>query len=267
MAYVDDTQQGKGNLGGPELFLAPIGRIDKEKITEFFCNRCESVFEGAPNIQYESPNEEVADNLILIERGSYSCTSCNTALAEYREFKKNDESSEIGAAKPMAGMSEQNAVGTEDERQETEKSYAPEQNVQESVENESVIPERPRASEGDAKEEQPASEQEQVSEDAQQAEAIKSITGMSVFDDNARMLGVVEQVGLDSANVLSMCVVRNDGTKKNIALAQIKSIGEIIILSSESGSAAAAKPSSGCSKCGFENKSGSKFCEQCGTAL
>ena len=32
MALVTDEQQGKGNLGGPDLFLAPIGRLDVEKI-------------------------------------------------------------------------------------------------------------------------------------------------------------------------------------------------------------------------------------------
>ena len=33
MAAVTDTQQTKGNLGGPDLFLAPIGRLDSEKIS------------------------------------------------------------------------------------------------------------------------------------------------------------------------------------------------------------------------------------------
>ena len=31
MATVTDEQQMKGNLGGPDLFLAPIGRLDTEK--------------------------------------------------------------------------------------------------------------------------------------------------------------------------------------------------------------------------------------------
>ena len=32
MARVTDEQQSKGNLGGPDLFLAPIGRLESEKI-------------------------------------------------------------------------------------------------------------------------------------------------------------------------------------------------------------------------------------------
>ena len=32
MAQVTDDQQRKGNLGGPDLFLAPIGRLGEETI-------------------------------------------------------------------------------------------------------------------------------------------------------------------------------------------------------------------------------------------
>ena len=32
IAQVTDEQQSKGNLGGPDLFLAPIGRLDIESI-------------------------------------------------------------------------------------------------------------------------------------------------------------------------------------------------------------------------------------------
>ena len=37
------------NLGGPDLFLAPIGRLDANKITKHFCNTCEKEFEGPVN--------------------------------------------------------------------------------------------------------------------------------------------------------------------------------------------------------------------------
>ena len=42
MASVNDEQQMKGNLGGPDLFLAPIGRLNSEIITKHFCNTCEN---------------------------------------------------------------------------------------------------------------------------------------------------------------------------------------------------------------------------------
>ena len=74
MARVTDQQQTKGNLGGPDLFLAPIGRLDSDKISRYMCNTCEREFEGSPKIDFENPNEEVADNLILVERGPVSYT-------------------------------------------------------------------------------------------------------------------------------------------------------------------------------------------------
>ena len=101
MATVTDEQQMKGNLGGPDLFLAPIGRLDADKITKHFCNTCEKEFEGSPKIEFENPNEEVAENLILAERGQYICESCNASIAEYREFKKPNEEGEVGSAKPL----------------------------------------------------------------------------------------------------------------------------------------------------------------------
>jgi len=100
MATVTDEQQMKGNLGGPDLFLAPIGRLDESKITKHFCNTCEKEFEGPPKIEFENPNEEVAENLVLAERGQYICKSCNASIAEYREFKKPNEEGEVGSAKP-----------------------------------------------------------------------------------------------------------------------------------------------------------------------
>ena len=101
MATVTDEQQMKGNLGGPDLFLAPIGRLDDDKITKHFCNTCEKEFEGPPKIEFENPNEEVAENLVLAERGQYICKACNASIAEYREFKKPNEEGEIGSAKPL----------------------------------------------------------------------------------------------------------------------------------------------------------------------
>ena len=101
MASVTDEQQVKGNLGGPDLFLAPIGRLDAELITKHFCNTCEKEFEGSPKIEFENPNEEVAENLILAEKGQYICNSCNASIAEYRDFKKPDEAEEVGSAKPL----------------------------------------------------------------------------------------------------------------------------------------------------------------------
>ncbi len=100
MANVNDDQQRKGSLGGPDLFLAPVGRLDSEKITKYYCNTCEKEYEGGPKIDFETPNEVVAENLVLLEKGQYICTTCGSVLAEYRNFSKPDEKAEVGAAKP-----------------------------------------------------------------------------------------------------------------------------------------------------------------------
>ncbi len=101
MANVTDEQQSRGNLGGPELFLAPMGRLDSEKITKYYCNQCDTEHIQPPKIVYENPNEQVADNLILVEKGQYLCHTCDSALAEYREFKKPDPNAEAGMARGL----------------------------------------------------------------------------------------------------------------------------------------------------------------------
>ena len=75
MARVTDEQQSKGNLGGPDLFLAPVGRLDSEKISKYTCNTCEKEFEGSPNIEFENPNEEVAENNLKLKDQMQSLTS------------------------------------------------------------------------------------------------------------------------------------------------------------------------------------------------
>lgn len=102
MATVNDDQQRKGNLGGPDLFLAPVGRLDSEKISKHYCNTCEKEYEGSPKIEYENPNEVVAENLVLLEKGQYICTTCGSILAEYRNFSKPDEAASVGAAIPVS---------------------------------------------------------------------------------------------------------------------------------------------------------------------
>ena len=54
-----------------------------------------------PQIRHEENNrEEVADNLVLIERGQYTCQKCNAVIGEYRVFEKQNESEDAGNAKP-----------------------------------------------------------------------------------------------------------------------------------------------------------------------
>lgn len=232
MAQVTDEQQVKGNLGGPDLFLAPIGRLDSEIITKHFCNTCDKEFEGPPKIEFENPNEEVAENLILAEKGQYICNSCNSAIAEYREFKKQDEASEIGSAKPI------------------EQGQSPPQQVEESVVQ--SVPQQVKEQ----------TTQETVTEPGP-ATSVSSIEGRAVYDENANKIGIAKQVGIDSTQSMVLVLTKNDGTEGSIPWNSIKKIGEVILL----GKPEAASQPGKCSSCGFGNKEGSKFCEECGTKL
>ena len=232
MATVTDEQQMKGNLGGPDLFLAPIGRLDDDKITKHFCNTCEKEFEGPPKIEFENPNEEVAENLVLAERGQYICKACNASIAEYREFKKPNEEGEVGSAKPLDPNTTTAPTVEVTTAPTVEVTTAPTVEVT-----------------------QPGS-----------TESVSSIEGRTVIDENANKVGIAKQVGID-ANTQSMVLVitKNDETEGSIPWTSIKKVGEVVLLGKPE-ETAATQPGK-CSECGFINKDGSKFCEECGTKI
>ena len=86
IARITEEEQKKGNLGGPELFLAGIGRLDEDRFVKYHCNKCEKEYEGSPAIHYENPNEELAEGVTLIEKGEYKCKTCGATIAQYRKF-------------------------------------------------------------------------------------------------------------------------------------------------------------------------------------
>src|SRR5918994_1722837 len=81
IARVTDEEQKKGNLGGPELFLAGIGRLEEDRFVKHYCNKCEKQYEGSPALVFENPNEEVGEGVTLIEKGEYKCKTCNATIA------------------------------------------------------------------------------------------------------------------------------------------------------------------------------------------
>ena len=261
MASVNDDQQRKGNLGGPDLFLAPIGRLDADKITKYFCNTCEKDYEGSPKIDFENPNEEVAENLVLAERGQYVCATCGSTIAEYREFRKPDEQTDVGLAKPMEQSFE-----------------APPQTFSEPAPDTSFMEPPPAVQEPPTIEEQPSMPQFDIPQTTteippvaeQSSTSVNSIVGMSVFDENGVKVGTAKQVGVDAAQNVVLVVAKNDGSDSVIPWNQIKKVGEIVLLGGQSGSGTQPQTQSTgtvCSSCGFENKAGSKFCEQCGNKI
>jgi len=244
IAQVTDEQQGKGNLGGPDLFLAPIGRLDIESIKKYTCNTCDKEYEGSPKIEYENPNEEVAENLILAERGQYLCTTCGSPIAEYREFKKPNELAEIGNANPVEVQTEIAQEALNEVQQQSDDQYHTFDDFGETV---------PEVDPVDT--------------------TFNAISGMSVFDENAKQIGIAKQVGVDSNNQVILVVSDNNGNDVSINWQRIKKVGEVVLLgdsldtttstSTQLGSTVS-DPGLRCSSCNFDNRPDSKFCESCG---
>ena len=236
IARVTDEQQSKGNLGGPDLFLAPVGRLESEKISKYTCNTCEKEFEGSPKIEFENPNEEVAENLILVERGKYLCNECGSTIAEYRDFRKPDEQVDVGLANPI-------------EQQETGFSDFDNFTQQESV--------------------QPETTQELTPSGG----TFRSIFGMDVFDESAKKIGKAKQVGVDANQELVLVISDDEGNDMTINWNRIGTVGEVIFLGkSERADVKVEKTvevGTGlrCPSCNFDNKPDSKFCESCGDKL
>ena len=55
MATVTDEQQMKGNLGGPDLFLAPIGRLNDDKMVVTNCKVCNCEMDISTHYSGEFP--------------------------------------------------------------------------------------------------------------------------------------------------------------------------------------------------------------------
>jgi sporulation protein YlmC with PRC-barrel domain len=237
MARVTDEQQSKGNLGGPDLFLAPVGRLESEKISKYTCNTCEKEFEGSPNIEFENPNEEVAENLVLVERGKYLCNECGSTIAEYRDFRKPDEQVDVGLANSI------------EQQQETSFSDFDTSTQQEIVQPE-MSPE-PTPSGG----------------------IFRSIFGMDVFDESAKRIGKAKQVGVDSNQELVLLVSDASGNDININWSRIGTVGEVIFLGKSDKvdvkieNTTEVGKGSRCSNCNFDNKPDSRFCESCGNQI
>ena len=89
-ADITEEQAKKADLGVGELFLAPVGRLDEQRISKYFCKNCNAEFDKAPKLEVENPNEELSPNMTLKEIGQYICHQCNSKIAEYREFLKKE---------------------------------------------------------------------------------------------------------------------------------------------------------------------------------
>ena len=105
-------------------------------------------------------------------------------------------------------------------------------------------------------------------------ESITVIQGIEVYDQLARKMGAVTQIGVDRALSLVLLVRADDGTVSIIPWSRVKTIGHIILLGEED-APAEAEPTAeadtpeqdSCPECAASNAPDSKFCEECGNDL
>lgn len=88
-AELSPDQTKKADLGVGELFLATVGRLDEDKISNYFCKICAAEYDQSPKISIQKPNEKVAEGMFLQEIGQYLCNKCGSKIGEYRIFSKN----------------------------------------------------------------------------------------------------------------------------------------------------------------------------------
>jgi sporulation protein YlmC with PRC-barrel domain len=242
IARVTDEEQKKGNLGGPELFLAGIGRLDEDRFVKYYCNKCEKAYEGSPALVFENPNEELGEGVTLLEKGEYKCKTCNATIAQYRKFDAPAQT------------------------QQQEQMTAPSTEVPASrvEENEGPPPPPPSSSSTDSIGTTAAIPTTTITSD--NFFPMQSLVGMSAYDSEAMLIGKVEQIGLRKVGGGGNARITIKIGEKEVPWDGISKIGDIILLKmSETKPAAAAGGI--CSACGYQNESDAVFCAECGTKL
>lgn len=236
IAHITDEEQKKGNLGGPELFLAGIGRIPSDRLVKYHCNKCDKDFDGSPNINYEKPNEDLGEGVTLYEKGEYKCNACKSIIAQYRKFEAPDESEQEHEPAP----SELSNITQVPDAKAT-------------VEN-SKITINPSSS--------PISQGEFIS--------IQSLVGMPAYDWDAMLIGNVQEIGLKRTSKGKMEInlkIPKKSNNQNIEVAwkSISKIGDIILL--ENSEPLEPIQLGKCSYCSYQNESDSLFCSECGKKI
>jgi hypothetical protein len=88
IAKITEREEIKANLGIPQIFLANVGRLSEDRFLKYHCNACRREYTGSPLIKYETPNEELGQGVILVEKGEYKCKNCDNIISFYRKFNK-----------------------------------------------------------------------------------------------------------------------------------------------------------------------------------
>ena len=276
IARISDYEQKKGNLGGPELFIAGIGRLPKDRILKYYCNKCEKDYPTSPDLNYENPNEDVGEGVVLIEKGEYKCSVCNAVLSQYRKFNNETPPSKTNSFAQSKSSDVTKSVNDSSDsspknKSESEKSILSsntyEENTSDSIQSEST----------DTK-----------SSNVKIAKGkyfpIQSIIGMPVYDHEAMLVGNVQEIGLrKSLEGTIQITLKIDNREKisetnngnelynEITWSDISKIGDIVLINWEqkkiSPSDTSLRDKKICIACQYHNESDAIYCEQCGKKL
>ncbi|MBA3749639.1 MAG: hypothetical protein H0X03_01850 [Nitrosopumilus sp.] len=256
IAKINDNEQKLANLGGPELFLAGIGRLETARFVKYHCNRCEKDYEGAPDIQYENPNEDLGENIILIEKGEYKCKSCDYTIAQYRKFNDVKE----------------NNVHSLDDNGPEEKIDTKEELLKKSEPDDQKIKIKQ------------ASNDSKIRDLDLDYSPIEKIIGMSTYNNNGQLVGKISEIGLRKISEgkvqFSFKITNSEKEITEVTWDTIDKIGDIVILQEKSfdndlpssiddtnANGMKNHNSKICINCNYKNDIESTFCEECGKKL
>ena len=273
-AKVTEEEQRRGNLGGPELFLAGVGRLDETRFSKYYCNKCEREYEGSPMINYENPNEQLGEGVTLIEKGEYMCKTCNTILAQYRKFDTPAANSKTSMVEDKSVSKNQSNIPSNDivspdglSQQPTNVSLASSSIDNTDIHDASSITKTARF----------ATQQGFI--------PIQSLVGMPAYDSDATLVGIIKEIGLRRLSPGHMQITIRVSKNMNDNVSQssfnqidevmwndISKIGDVLILapSATKTKAISNNLSSNklkCASCGYQNEDEAVFCEECGTKL
>jgi sporulation protein YlmC with PRC-barrel domain len=283
IARISDYEQKKGNLGGPELFIAGIGRLPKDRILKYYCNKCEKDYPTSPDLNYENPNEDVGEGVVLIEKGEYKCSVCNAVLSQYRKF--NNETSPPPPPSKTNSFSQQQSNSSDVTKSVDDISDSSPKNKSES-EN-SIL------TSNNTHEENISDSIQSESTDTKSSNVtiakgkyfpIQSIIGMPVYDHEAMLVGNVQEIGLrKTLNGTIQITLKIDNRDKisetngdelynEITWSDVSKIGDIVLINWEQKKISSPPNTSPrdkkiCVACQYHNESDAMYCEQCGKKL
>lgn len=227
IAKISDGEQKLGNLGGPELFLAGIGKIDKNRILKYYCNKCEKEYKDFPKLDYNNPNEDVGEGVILIEKGEYKCQICSGIIAQYRKFDSDNViKKETNNIKIEVKKEKQNIESVEKLKNSvlTNNSYLP-------INSLMGMP---------------------VYND--EAMLVGNIFEIGLKKSDLGIININFKIKKSDDDNLEIT---------EIIWEKISKIGDIVLVKTEQGKSDSNK----CTSCNFENENNANYCEECGNKL